>query len=111
MFYTHDCYRPGGKVSDYSLAEPLKNKSIDFYVEDVPMILAEAMLHNSLFQKLPVGLPYGIRVRVWSKFYDTPFDGIKVAYNTYSDLGESVTNMFPADTFDMTTVPWADVIA
>ena len=112
MFFTPDFYRPAGRIADYSYCPVMKAKSINFYVTDVPMILDEAVMHNTLILSLPVGLPYGIRTRVWSQFFpDTPFAGEVVSYSTYSDLGEAVEHMVPYADFNMATVPWDDIIA
>jgi hypothetical protein len=115
MFYGCDSYgdyRPGGKVSDYSLAEPIKSRSLNFYVQDLPMILAEATMHNALVFKLPVGLPYGVRVRVWSQWFpDTAFLGEMVSYSIYDESGAAVEVMAAYADFDVNTVPWLDIIA
>lgn len=110
MFYGIDTTM--GMVADYNLDIPVKQKSINFYVQDVPMILAEAAMHNELIFALPVAMPYGVRTRVWSHFYpDAPFTGEMVSYVVYNDLGQAVETLIPYDTFDMKTVPWDDIIA
>lgn len=112
MFYTQDVYRPIGQISDYSYCPTMKAKSINFYIADVPMILSEAVKYNELVLSLPVGLPYGVRTRIWSVFFpDTPFMGEMVSYNEYDELGQAVEVMFPFASFDMKTVPWDDIIA
>lgn len=113
MFYGFDCdYRPGGMISDYRLDDVMKAKSINFYVQDVPMVLAEASMHNNLIFALPVGLPYGVRTRVWSEFYpDVQFLGEMVGYSTYNDLGQAVEHMIPYADFNMKAVPWDDIVA
>lgn len=112
MFNSYDDYRPGGKISDYRLDYVMKAKGINFYIQDVPMILAEATMHNNLIFALPVGLPYGVRTRVWSTFFpDTPFIGEMVSYSIYDDTGAAVEVIVPYADFDMSTVPWDDVIA
>lgn len=110
MFY--DCYRNDGMISDYRLDCVMKAKSINFYVEDLPMVLEEAVKHNTLLFALPLGLPYGVRTRVWSQWFpDFPFPGETVSYSTYNDLGEAVETFFAYDAFDMNGVPWEEVIA
>lgn len=114
MFYTPDCnpFRTIGQISDYSYCPVMKAKSINFYVKDVPMILAEASMHNTLMLSLPVGLPYGVRTRVWSQFFpDINFVGEMVGYSVYNELGEAMELLFPYASFDMKTVPWDDIIA
>lgn len=114
MFYGFDYgdYRSMGQISDYRLDDVLKAKSINFYVQDVPMILSEASMHNNLIFALPKGLPYGVRVKVWSQhFPDTAFLGEMVSYLTPNDLGQSVETMIPYAEFDMKTVPWDSIIA
>lgn len=114
MFYTPDCtpYRPIGQISDYSYCPVMKAKSINFYVQDVPLILSEASKYNELVLSLPVGLPYGVRTRVWREFFpDTPFLGEMVSYNVYNELGGADEVMFPYDAFRMSDVPWEDIIA
>lgn len=112
MFYTAGFYRPIGQISDYSYCPVMKAKSINFYVKDVPMILAEAIKHNALMLSLPVGFPYGVRTRVWSQFFpETQFLGEMVSYSIYNELGEAVEVMVPYDDFDMKAVPWDDLVA
>lgn len=114
MFYGYDSdvCRPGGMISDYRLDDVMKAKSINFYVQDLPMILAESVMHNTILFKLPIGLPYGVRTRIWSQFFpDVPFDGEVVSYSTYNDLGEAVEHMVPYADFNMSAVPWDDIIA
>ena len=114
MFYTPDCtpYRPIGQVSDYSYCPVMKAKSINFYVQDVPLILSEASKLNTLLLSIPMGVPYGVRTRVWSQWFpDFPFPGETVSYSTYNDLGEAVETFFAYDVFNMTLVPWEDIIA
>lgn len=113
MFYT-DCLaqRPIGQISDYSYCPVMKAKSINFYVKDVPLVLAEAVQYNSLIFALPVGLPYGVRTRVWSEFFPTvQFLGEMVSYSVYDETGGAVEVMIPFAEFDMRTVPWDDIIA
>ncbi|WYN05133.1 hypothetical protein ISREJYDI_CDS0172 [Pseudomonas phage UNO-G1W1] len=114
MFYGYDgdVCRPGGMISDYRLDCPMKAKSINFYVQDVPLVLDEATKFNTLTMKLPRGLPYGVRTRVWSNFYpDVAFLGEMVSYTTLNELGQSVETMIPYAEFDMSTVPWEDIVA
>ena len=112
MFGIYDVYRPIGQISDYSYCPVMKAKSINFYVKDVPLILEEAVKLNELTLKLPVGLPYGVRTRVWSQFFpDTVFLGEFVSYGVWNELGEAVEVMIPYADFDMKTVPWEDIIA
>lgn len=115
MFYISDCnpFRTIGQISDYSYCPVMKAKSINFYVKDVPLILAEASMHNTLLLSLPVGLPYGVRTRVWSQFFpDTQFLGEMVGYSIFSDLGgEAVEVLVPYAQFNMKTVPWDEIIA
>lgn len=113
MFYT-DCQaqRPIGQISDYSYCPVMKAKSINFYVQDVPMILSEAVKYNELVLSLPVGLPYGVRTRVWNTFFpEIPFTGEVISYSVYNELGEAVELFFDFAAFDMKTVPWEDIIA
>jgi hypothetical protein len=110
MFY--DCYRNDGMISDYRLDCVMKAKSINFYVKDVPMVLEEAVKHNTLLFTLPLGLPYGVRTRVWSQFYpDVQFFGEMVGYTTIGELGESVEHLIPYEDFNMKAVPWDEIIA
>ena len=112
MFGPYGVYRPIGQISDYSYCPVMKAKSINFYVKDVPLILDESVKLNKLLLSLPVGLPYGVRTRVWSQFFsDTQFYGEWVSYSVYNELGEAVEVMVPYDAFDMKTVPWDDIIA
>ncbi|UAV89613.1 hypothetical protein [Pseudomonas phage COT4] len=112
MFYTPDVYRPIGQIADYSYCPVMKAKSINFYVQDVPMILSEASKYNTLLLSIPMGLPYGIRTRVWSEWFpDTPFLGEMVSYGIYNELGGADEVMFPYDAFHMSDVPWDDIIA
>lgn len=106
------CQRPGGQISDYNLDLVIKAKSINFYVKAVPMILSEEIMFNTLTHKLPVGVPYGVRHRVWSEWFpEVPFFGEMVSYSTYNELGEAVETMVPYELFDVNTVPWDEVIA
>lgn len=112
MFCTPDYFRPIGQISDYSLAPVMKAKSLNFYVKDVPMILDEAIKHNSLLLSIPMGLPYGVRTRVWSVFFpDTQFLGEMVSYSVITEGGQAVEIMTPYAEFDITTVPWEDLVA
>lgn len=113
MFYGFDSeYKSGGMISDYRLDDVLKAKSINFYVQDVPLILAEATMQNNLIFKLPKGLPYGVRTRVWSQFYpDTQFLGEMVSYTTVNELGQAVEHMIPYADFNMAAVPWDEIVA
>lgn len=105
-------YRRIGQISDYSYCPVMKAKSINFYVKDVPLILSEASKLQTLLGKLPVGLPHGVRTRVWSEFYpDTQFLGEFVSYSIYNELGEAVEVMFKYDDFVMADVPWDDLVA
>lgn len=111
MFCNPDVYRPIGQISDYSYCPVMKAKSINFYVKDVPMILSEAVKYNKIVLSLPVGLPYGVRTRVWRDFFpDTAFLGEMVSYNIYNDLGEAVEVMMPYAQFNMKGVPWDEII-
>lgn len=112
MFYGNDCYRAGGMIADYRLDCPMKQKSIDFYVQDVPLVYDEAAMLQTLYAALPKGLPYGIRVRKWSDFYpDAPWVGELVGYTTVNDLGEAVVTFFAYDNFVMADTPWEDIVA
>lgn len=112
MFYTPDVYRPLGQISDYSYCPVMKAKSINFYVADVPLILPEAIMYNELVLSLPVGLPYGVRARVWNTFFpEIIFPGEVISYSVYNDLGEAVELFFDFDAFDMSLVPWDEIIA
>lgn len=114
MFYGYDgdVCRPGGQISDYRLDDVMKAKSINFYVTDVPLILSEASMQINLTQQLPVGLPYGVRTRVWKNFYpDVPFFGEMIGYNTLNEQGQSVETLIPYADFVMADVPWEDIIA
>lgn len=112
MFGSCDVTRPLGQISDYSYYPVMKAKSINFYVKDVPLILYESVKLNKLLLSLPVGLPYGVRTRVWDQFFpDTAFLGEFVSYGVYNELGEAVEVMVPYASFDMKTVPWDDIIA
>lgn len=114
MFYGYDgdTCRSGGKISDYRLDEPMKAKSINFYVQDVPLILAEAAMQTTLIFALPKGLPYGVRTRVWSQYFpDTQFFGEMVSYSTLNELGQAVEHMIPYADFNMKAVPWDEIIA
>lgn len=110
MFYGIDTTM--GMMTDYRLDAPMKQKSINFYVQDIPMILSEATKHNNLIFALPKGFPYGVRTRVWSQFFpDTAFLGEMVSYSVYDESGAAVEVMVPYASFDMKTVPWDDIIA
>jgi hypothetical protein len=112
MYYGYDGYAPGGSISDYNLDNPIKAKSINFYVQDVPLLADEAAKQVALLLALPQGVPYGVRTRKWSEWYpDAPFDGEIVSYSTYNDLGQAVEHMIPYDDFNMVAVPWEDIIA
>lgn len=112
MFGPYGVYRPIGQISDYSYCPVMKAKSINFYVQDVPLVLDEAVKLNKLLLSLPVGVPYGVRTRVWSQFYpDTQFLGEFVSYSVWNELGEAVEVMIKYEDFDMKTVPWEDIIA
>uniref|UniRef100_A0AAU6VY05 Uncharacterized protein n=2 Tax=unclassified bacterial viruses TaxID=12333 RepID=A0AAU6VY05_9VIRU len=112
MFYGYDGESCGGMISDYRLDFPMKQKSINFYVQDVPMILAESVMHNKLLFALPMGFPYGVRTRVWSQFYpDVQWLGEMVSYSTLNELGQAVEHMIPYAEFNMKAVPWDDIIA
>ncbi len=112
MFNNYHWCREGGQIADYRLDFVMKQKSINFYVKDVPMILSEALKFNELTGKTPRGLPYGVRARVWSDFFpEFPFPGETVSYSVYNELGEAVEIMTAYEAFDMNTVPWDDVIA
>lgn len=112
MFGPYGTCRQVGQISDYSYCPVMKAKSINFYVKDVPLILDEAVKLNKLLLSLPVGLPYGVRTRVWDVFFpDTAFLGEFVSYSVYNELGEAVEVMIPYADFDMKAVPWDDIIA
>lgn len=112
MFGPYGIYRPVGQISDYSYCPVMKAKSINFYVQDVPLILDESVKLNKLLLSLPVGLPHGVRTRVWKDFFkDTIFLGEFVSYSVYNELGEAVEVMIQYDDFVMADVPWEDIIA
>lgn len=112
MFYGYDGPTVGGSITDYNLACPLKAKSVNFYVEDVPLVDFEAEMLRALMKALPVGVPYGVRTRKWSDWYpDTPFLGEMVSYTTYNDLGQAVEHMIPYADFNMVAVPWDDLVS
>ncbi|UAV84678.1 hypothetical protein PHB09_183 [Pseudomonas phage PHB09] len=112
MFNDYYPCRPLGQVSDYSYCPIMKAKSINFYVADIPMILSEAVKYNKLILSLPVGVPYGVRTRVWDIFFpEIPYTGEVVSYNVYNELGEAEEIFFDFDSFDMALVPWEDIIA
>lgn len=112
MFGIYDVYRRTGQIADYSYCPVMKAKSINFYVKDVPLILDEAVKLNKLTGSLPVGLPYGVRTRVWSEFFpETQFLGEFVSYSIYNEIGEAVEVMFQYDKFVMADVPWEDIVA
>lgn len=111
MFYGCDVTRPTGQISDYRLDCPMKAKSIDFYVQDVPLVTDEAAMLQTLWAALPKGLPYGIRTRVWKTFFpQTAFMGEMVAYTTIDERGEATVTFFAYDDFVMADVPWEDII-
>lgn len=112
MFYCNYDNRPTGQISDYRLDCPMKQKAINFYVQDVPLVTDEAAMLRTLHAALPKGLPYGIRTRVWSTFFpDTAFLGEMVSYVELDESGASVEVMFPYASFVMANVPWEDIIA
>lgn len=112
MFGPYGTCRQVGQISDYSYCPVMKAKSINFYVKDVPLILDEAIKYNELVLSLPVGLPYGVRTRIWSVFFpEIPYTGEVVSYSVYNDLGEAVELFFDFASFDMKTAPWDDIIA
>lgn len=111
MFYCND-NRPVGQIADYRLDCPMKQKAINFYVQDVPLVADEAAKLQTLYAALPKGLPYGIRTRVWKTFFpDTLFLGEFISYNIWDDLGQAVEVMTPYNSFIMANVPWEDIIA
>jgi hypothetical protein len=90
----------------------MKQKSIDFYVQDVPLMADEAQKLRTLTAALPKGLPYGVRTRVWSTFFPhVAFMGEMVAYTTIDEQGQSTVTFFAYDDFVMADVPWEDIIA
>lgn len=103
----------GGVIADYRLDCPMKQKSINFYVEGVPLSEDEDAAFQQLTILLPRGLPYGIRIRVWQDFFRDivmPSE-IMVGYSVTDELGGSVEIVQPLETFVMADVPWADIIA
>lgn len=112
MFGSPDVYRPIGQISDYSYCPVMKAKSINFYVQDVPLVLAEQVMRNKLLMGIPQGLPYGVRTRVWSTLFpDAPFTGEMVSYAVLDETGGSVETLIPYAEFDISTVVWEDIIA
>lgn len=112
MYYGFDCFGPGAVPMDYNLDCPIKAKSINFYVQDLPLIAPEAEMSRTLILSLPQGVPYGVRTRKWSEWYpDVTFLGEIVSYSTYNDLGQAVEHMIPYADFNMKAVPWEDIIA
>jgi hypothetical protein len=108
MYYGYD----GGSPLDYNLDSVIKAKSINFYVQDVPLLSSEASKQGQLILALPVGVPYGVRTRKWSDFYpDVEFLGEMVSYYVYNELGQVVEQMFRYDSFNMALVPWDEIIA
>ncbi|AMR57264.1 hypothetical protein vB_PsyM_KIL3b_0012 [Pseudomonas phage vB_PsyM_KIL3b] len=111
MFNDYPC-RPGGMVADYSLAFPMKQKCINFYVVALPMVLSEELAFNQILSNIPVGVPYGIRTRIWSVWFpEFMYSESMVSYSVYNELGESVEMMFTLAEFDINTVPWEEVVA
>lgn len=111
MFNDYSC-RPLGVVADYSLVFPMKQKCINFYVVALPMILSEEIELDSIMTKIPVGVPYGIRTRVWGVWFpEVPYTEPMVSYSVYNELGQAVEVMFTLEEFDITAVPWEDIIA
>lgn len=100
-----------GKNADYSL-NPVKQKSVNFYVESQPMSTIDKGLFKELYKALPLGMQRGIRIRTWDQWYPTVgFPGIMVGYNIYNEQGESIEVLATYLMFNMDAVPWEDVIA
>lgn len=112
-YYPRNCRNLLGKIADYSLVYPMKQKCINMYVPAMPLTLPEQLMNNKLMEGVPRGLPYGIRVRVWDIFFpNLPYTGVKVSYSIYTDTsGQAEELMFDYDAFDIKQVPWEDIIA
>lgn len=111
-YYPHQCRGLLGKIADYSLVEPMKQKSINLYVPSMPLTLEEHLVNQHLVKNLPKGLPYGVRVRVWDLFFPNfPYTGMRVGYSVYNAMGEALEVLADLAAFDMKSVPWEDIIA
>lgn len=111
MFYENSC-RPKGQISDYRLDDILKVKSLNFYVRDLPLVSEESAMFQDLYAKLPKGLPYGVRTRVWKDFYpDVQFFGEMVGYTAVNEAGQAVETLVLFENFVMADVPWEEIVA
>lgn len=112
-YHPYNCRNLLGKIADYSLVEPMKQKCINLYVPSVPLTIEEELYNRFLVNSLPKGLPYGVRVRIWDLFHpNMPYTGMKVSYSVFSGgSGEAVEIVFEPGAFRMADVPWEDIIA
>ena len=111
MFYENSC-RPKGQISDYRLDDILKAKSLNFYVSGLPLTSEQSSMFQELYAKLPKGLPYGIRTRIWEDFYhDLPFFGEMVGYTTVNEAGQAVESLILFENFVMADVPWDEIVS
>lgn len=109
----NNCYGNAyGDISDYRLDILVKQKSVNLYVEDSPLSPTDVAIHSQLLAQLPKGYLYGVRVRIWRQWHPlVAYPGPTVTYSVYNELGEAVEVSSVYDDFDMSTVPWEDVIA
>lgn len=99
------------KNADYAM-HPVKQKSINFYAESQPLSAPDFIRFEALYNSLPLGMQRGIRIRTWSQWYpDVAFLGVMVGYDIYNEQGEKLEVLAEYLDFDMSTVPWEDIIA
>lgn len=100
-----------GKIADYSL-NPVKQKSINLYVESQPLGALDLAMFKELEKSLPKGMQRGIRIRTWNQWYpDVEFLGVMVGYDLYNDQGEKLEVLATYLAFDVNSVPWEDIIS
>ena len=85
-------------------------KSLNVYFERFPLDLADAVLVQSVRNRLPPGTNTLVRPRLWESFYDVMYFGVMVGYDVIGEHGGKIEVLTPYEDFNMADVPWEEVI-
>lgn len=78
---------------------------VNLYVEAPSLSPAERTAFSDLVLQLPPPMQHGIRTRVWSHWYSTPYPGLTVGLRDVTVVASNEV-LIPYDDFVMNNVPW-----
>jgi len=78
---------------------------INLYVETLPNTDADRAAYDALQAQLPPPMQHGLRMRVWSQWYSTPYPGLTVGMRDVTVVASNEV-LVPLVDFDMASVPW-----